>query len=75
MATIAAQFPHVIDAMECLVEENFRSDVFSSAALIDQETTKRLEAVTNPRIVLQANTESDGVVEGKVDPSKPDPFV
>lgn len=59
LVTIQKHFPQVIDAMDRLIEENFASDLFVPADVIDRETQRRLDAVLHPRITLQAKESSE----------------
>ncbi len=59
LATIQTHFPHVIDAMDRLIEENFASDLFVPADVIDREAERRLQAVLYPPITLPARESSD----------------
>lgn len=52
MQTIARKFPHAIEAMDRLIEENFQSDFFVPASRVDQETQERLENVIHKRVVI-----------------------
>ncbi|MGE3410191.1 MAG: type IV secretory system conjugative DNA transfer family protein [Pirellulales bacterium] len=45
MQTIARRFPHAVEALDRLMEENFQSDFFVPASRVDAETTERLERV------------------------------
>lgn len=42
---IARKLPHVIERMQQIVEENFRSDFFVSASEVDREQEQRLQTV------------------------------
>lgn len=65
--TIATKFPAVIDRMEELLEHNFQSDIFRSAADIDREAEERLRAVCQRKIVLQSNADPKQVNENEGD--------
>lgn len=62
--TLSRRFPHIVEQMDRLIEENFQSDIFVSANAIDRKTDRRLERVLHPPITLQTHpsseTESDG---------------
>ena len=58
MGAIARHFPEVIARMEELVEENFQSEIFTSAEVIDREAQLRLERVLKGPIVIQAKEPS-----------------
>lgn len=58
MHTLAMHFPEVIDNMEALIEDNFASDLFVSADIIDGEVEGRLQAAIRPKISVQAKTSS-----------------
>ncbi len=60
MATIKKHFPEVIANMERMIEENFASDLFVPAAVIDRESEQRLQAALRPRITVQAKISSAG---------------
>jgi hypothetical protein len=53
MQALARQFPQVVEQMDHLIEENFRSDVFIPAPAIDAEVERRLQAVLRPAISVQ----------------------
>ena len=57
MKVLREQFPEALEAVERLKEENFRSDLFVSPAVIDAETERRLEAVLRPAITIQSSPE------------------
>ena len=59
----------VIDDVERLLEENFRSEIFVSPQAIERETESRLRAILRPPIEVRAP--SSAAIEG---PSEPDPF-
>lgn len=50
MNTLRREYPQALDDVEKFIEENFRSDFFTSPQMIDQETKKRLEAIASPAI-------------------------
>jgi hypothetical protein len=49
---LARFFPKALDAMEALVEANFRQDVFCAPRQIEAETHERLQRVLGGRIVV-----------------------
>lgn len=65
----------MIDAMDRLVEENFRSDLFVPAHVIDREAERRLDAVLHPRITLQANGSSIPSADGETTVKDSDLFI
>jgi hypothetical protein len=55
-ATLHRELPEVVEDMQRFIEENFRSDVFVSPAVIDRETQERLDAVLHPAITLSSTS-------------------
>jgi len=51
--------------MDRLIEENFGSDLFLPADVIDREAERRLDAVLPPRITLQAKGSSENESSGE----------
>lgn len=56
--TVARKFPESLDRMDRLLEENFQSDFFASAASVDVEAQQRLENVLKAGRVRPENGES-----------------
>lgn len=52
LQTIARQFPQALEKMDQMVEENFRSEFFVPASIVDQEAEGRIQRVLSSRIVL-----------------------
>ncbi|MCA9124896.1 MAG: type IV secretion system DNA-binding domain-containing protein [Planctomycetaceae bacterium] len=65
MTQIHRHFPEVIDNMNRLIEDNFASDLFVPASVIDRESEQRLQNALRPKITVQPNTSS---VDGPKDP-------
>jgi hypothetical protein len=53
------RFPQVVEAMDRLVEENFQSDMFLPAHVIDRQAERRIQDVLHPRIILQTRHDSE----------------
>jgi len=64
VGVIAKRFPQVIEKMEQLIEENFQSEIFTSAEVIDRETELRLERLLSAPIVVQAKGSSQDEESG-----------
>lgn len=60
MQMLARELPEVLDDVDRLIEENFRSDIFVSPNVIDAETHARLERVLQPTITVQSQPQSSG---------------
>lgn len=56
--TIREKFAGGARAKERMIEDNYRSDVFLSAAAIDREIRERLEAVVHPVIEVRSDKTS-----------------
>ncbi len=58
-----------IDRVSAMIEENYRSEVFTSPCVIERETTERLQRVLHPRIeVLGVSQERAGQIETNGNP-------
>jgi hypothetical protein len=53
---LARELPEVLDDVDRLIDQNFRSEFFVSPQMIDRETEERLQAVLRPRITIQASS-------------------
>jgi hypothetical protein len=53
---LARDMKEVLDDVDRLVEENFRSELFVSPSVIEAETQQRLEAVLQPAITVEGNS-------------------
>ena len=52
--TLARRLPEVLDRMDQLIEENFRSDFFLPSTVIDREIEQRIERICRPPIRVDA---------------------
>jgi hypothetical protein len=60
MQTLRRKLPHVLEALDQLVEENFRSDFFVSAETVDREIEARVQRLLNgPPVVISANPRAE----------------
>ncbi len=71
LPTLARRFPAVVERMDKMVEQNFLSDLFVSAEVIDRQSEARLARVLHSRIVLHTSSDGNGDVER---PDAPSPF-
>jgi len=56
LVKIACELPDVLEDVDRMVEENFRSEIFVSPAVIEAETQERLDAVLRPALVVEGAT-------------------
>jgi len=75
LQTVARLFPQAFDAMDRLIEENFRSDLFVSASAVDAANEARLHAVLQPTITVRLPSPSNEFKSEKSDLASEDPFV
>jgi hypothetical protein len=53
--TLAEELPEVLEDLDRLVEENFRSEFFVAPEVIDREMHERLQSVLHPAITVQSS--------------------
>lgn len=70
MQTLARKLPHVLQQLDRMIEENFRSEFFVSAETVDREIEQRVQGLLQgPRVVLPA------AAEAAAEPEKNSAFV
>ena len=69
MERLVRDLPEVLDDVDRLVEENFRSELFVSPSVIEAETQERLEAVLQAQITVQG----DSIAVGRTQESAASP--
>ena len=61
MQTIARKFPEAFERVERLLEKNFQSEYFASAATVDREIESRIEDLLSNKIVLPPTPNSTSI--------------
>jgi deoxycytidine triphosphate deaminase len=60
MQTLARKLPHVLEQMDRMIEENFRSEFFVSAETVDREIEARVQRLLNgPPVVVNGNSKAE----------------
>jgi hypothetical protein len=71
---IAGELPDVLEDVDRMVEENFRSEIFVSPAVIEAETRERLDAVLRPALTVEGATVESALAQERVESRPRDVF-
>jgi len=73
-AKLAAKMPQVLEAVDQLIDENFRSGLFVAPEVIEAQTRERLARVLRPAIIVQSEPPPAAALPAPAPPADEDTF-